>query len=203
VNGYSDRINHALSFAAKHHDRQVHKGTRAPYRTHSANVAIILTRYAQPDATVIAGILYDVVRDAVRERQTREMLDQRIAEKFGSEILEAILSVTPRVNDETGVEFTHEERRDDLLARLGDAGDTARWIVAADALHEASTALADLRRTIDPGAVWRSLPLGRQGTPRWYGRLRDRLVSLGFAAPIMNELGGTVDDLAALARSEP
>ena len=27
--GYSDRINHALAFAAKHHDRQVRKGNRA------------------------------------------------------------------------------------------------------------------------------------------------------------------------------
>ena len=34
--GYSDRINHALAFAAKHHDRQVRKGTRLPYLTHPA-----------------------------------------------------------------------------------------------------------------------------------------------------------------------
>ena len=31
--GYSDRINHALAFAAKHHDQQVRKGTRLPYLT--------------------------------------------------------------------------------------------------------------------------------------------------------------------------
>ena len=28
MNGYSDRINHALAFAAKHHDQQVRRGTR-------------------------------------------------------------------------------------------------------------------------------------------------------------------------------
>jgi (p)ppGpp synthase/HD superfamily hydrolase len=45
--GYSDRINHAFAFAAKHHYRQVRKGTRLPYLTHPANVAVILTRYGQ------------------------------------------------------------------------------------------------------------------------------------------------------------
>ena len=57
ITGYSDRINHALAFAAKHHDQQVRKGTRLPYVTHPANVAVILTRYGQDDDTVIAGIL--------------------------------------------------------------------------------------------------------------------------------------------------
>jgi (p)ppGpp synthase/HD superfamily hydrolase len=61
VTGYSDRINHALAFAAKHHDQQVRKGTRLPYFTKPANVAVILTRYAQDDATVVAGILHDKI----------------------------------------------------------------------------------------------------------------------------------------------
>src|SRR5688572_7634594 len=36
--GYSDRVNHALAFAAKYHDQQVRKGLRAPYFTQPANV---------------------------------------------------------------------------------------------------------------------------------------------------------------------
>ena len=71
--GYSDRINHALAFAAKHHDQQVRKGTRLPYLTHPANVAIILTRYGQDDDTVVAGILHDVIEDCVRDGFTREL----------------------------------------------------------------------------------------------------------------------------------
>ena len=80
--GYSDRINHALAFAAKHHDQQVRKGTRLPYLTHPANVAIILTRYGQDDDTVVAGILHDVIEDCVRDGFTRDMLETRIADKF-------------------------------------------------------------------------------------------------------------------------
>src|SRR5260221_14118754 len=94
--GYSDRINHALAFAAKHHDRQVRKGTRLPYLTHPANVAIILTRYDQDEHTVIAGILHDVVEDFVRDGFTRDMLEQRIADRFSTEVIDRVLAVTHR-----------------------------------------------------------------------------------------------------------
>src|ERR1043165_7482517 len=92
--GYSDAINHAFAFAAKHHDRQVRKGTKLPYLTHPANVAVILTRYGCDDETVVAGILHDVVEDCVRDGYTREMLGQRIGEKFGESVLQTILQVT-------------------------------------------------------------------------------------------------------------
>src|ERR1044071_5228879 len=96
IAGYSDKINHALAFAAKHHDRQVRKGTRLPYLTHPANVAIILTRYGRDEATVVAGILHDVIEDCVREAFTADMLGQRIGEKFGRDILQTVLTVTHR-----------------------------------------------------------------------------------------------------------
>ena len=193
VIGYSDRINHALAFAAKHHDRQVHKGTRAPYRTNAANVGVILTRYGQPDETVIAGILYDVVEDAVRERQTREMLDERVARKFGDDIVETLLSITTRLVDDSGLEFTHDERRADLLDRLGTAGPAGRWVFAAVQLHESGSTLADLRRTIDPESVWSRVAAGRDGTIAWLRRVHDRLAAVGFQEPIMSELATTID----------
>src|SRR5947207_11150102 len=121
TNGYSDRINHALAFAAKHHDRQVRKGTRLPYITHPANVAIILTRYGRDEETVVAGILHDVVEDCVREQYSRGMLEQRIGDKFGDEVLDIVLAVTERLVDDAGVELSHQERRDDYLVRLADA----------------------------------------------------------------------------------
>ena len=78
--GYSDRINHALAFAAKHHDQQVRKGTRLPYVTRAPNVAVILTRYGSDETTVVSGILQDVVDDYLRDGWTRAMLDARLGE---------------------------------------------------------------------------------------------------------------------------
>src|SRR5690348_4059324 len=130
VTGYSDRINHALAFAAKHHAQQVWKGSsRVPYFTGPANVAVILTRYSQDDDTIVAAVLHDVVADCVRDGQTAQMLDQRIGEKFGSDALAALLAISERKADDEGVEMSLDERKVDMLDRLGNADDRARWIV--------------------------------------------------------------------------
>jgi (p)ppGpp synthase/HD superfamily hydrolase len=199
VTGYSDVINHALAFAAKHHDRQVRKGTRPPYLTHPANVAIILTRYGRDDDTVVAGILHDVVEDCVRDGFTSEMLEQRIGDKFGGKVLATVLEVTYRRHDDDGVELSGEERRADYLERLAKADEGARWVCAADKIHNASSIVADLRRTIDPATVWNRFGGGRESTARWYRQVFERLRDLGFDAPIMSELDQASGELSRLA----
>ena len=195
MTGYSDRINHAFAFAAKHHDRQVRKGTRLPYLTHPANVALILTRYGRDEDTVVAGILHDVVEDCVREGWTREMLEERIASKFGEPVLQTVLAVTKRKFDDDGIELSREDIKADYLRRLASASDSARWVCAADKVHNAGSILADLRRTIDPESVWGRFGGGRDGTLQWYRGVRDRLTELGFAAPILDELRTLVAEL--------
>jgi (p)ppGpp synthase/HD superfamily hydrolase len=192
ISGYSDRINHALAFAAKHHDQQVRKGTRLPYLTHPANVAIILTRYGCDETTVVAAILHDVIEDCVSKNYTREMLEQRLASKFGDDVLDAVLAVTHRKHDDDGEEFSPEERKADYLARLDKANERALWVCAADKLHNANSILSDLQRTIDPDAIWARFKVGKEGSVRWYRAVYDRLAELGFRAPIMPELEATV-----------
>ncbi len=203
ITGYSDRLNHALAFAAKHHDQQVRKGTRLPYITHPANVAIILTRYGRDEETVIAGILHDVIEDCIDQSYTAQMLEQRIGDKFGRDVLDTVLSVTYRRIDDDGVELGHDERRDDYLERLARASEPARWVCAADKLHNAGSLLADLRRTIDPHMVWNRFTGGRIETQRWYRRVYDRLSDVGFTGEIMSELGGVVASLEAWTEDAP
>jgi len=195
VTGYSDAINHAFAFAAKHHDRQVRKGTKLPYLTHPANVAVILTRYGQSDDTVVAGILHDVVEDCVRDGYTREMLEHRIGEKFGMNVLETVLQVTHRRMDDDGVELSSADKKSDYIERLDQAGESARWVCAADKLHNARSILADLDRTLDPQALWSRFTGGRSETMNWYRGVYDKLKAIGFDAPIMEELRAAVEDL--------
>ncbi|HEY4733248.1 MAG TPA: HD domain-containing protein [Gemmatimonadaceae bacterium] len=197
--GYSDVINHALAFAAKHHDRQVRKGTKLPYLTHPANVAIILTRYGRSDEAVVAGILHDVIEDCVRDGYTREMLEQRIGDKFGPRVLDTVLAVTYRRQDDDGVELSGEERKADYLQRLLSANEDARWVCAADKIHNASSIISDLRRTVDPETVWARFSGGKAGTARWYRRVYERLAEVGFSAPIMKELDEVSSELAQRA----
>jgi len=199
VNGYSDVINHALAFAAKHHDRQVRKGTRLPYLTHPANVALILTRYGRDTDTVVAGILHDVIEDCVRDGYSREMLEQRIGDKFGPKVLDTVLAVTYRRNDDDGVELSGDDRKTDYLERLSSASEEARWVCAADKIHNASSIVADLRRTVDTETIWSRFGGGRAGTGRWYRQVYERLREVGFDAPIMAELDRASSELQELA----
>jgi (p)ppGpp synthase/HD superfamily hydrolase len=199
ITGYSDVINHAFAFAAKHHDRQVRKGTKLPYLTHPANVAVILTRYDRDSDTIVAGILHDVVEDCVRDGYTREMLEQRIGDKFGAKVLDTVLAVTYRRQDDEGVDLSGEDRRTDYLNRLGDASDEARWVCAADKIHNASSIISDLRRTVDRETVWTRFSGGKTGTVRWYRQVYERLEELGFNAPIMAELDAVSHELITLA----
>ena len=193
--GYSDIVNHAFAFAAKHHDMQVRKGTKLPYLTHPANVAVILTRYGCDETTVVAGILHDVVEDCVRDGYSRSMLEQRIGEKFGEEVLETVLGVTYRQVDEDGVELSRDERKADYLARLDAANQRALWVCAADKVHNVNSTLSDLRRTIDSQSVWSRFREGRAGTVAWYQSVLARLEEVGFSAPIVEELRGAVKEL--------
>jgi len=193
--GYSDKVNHAFAFAAKHHDRQVRKGTKLPYLTHPANVAVILTRYDRDEDTVVAGILHDVVEDCVRDGYTQETLQQRIGDKFGESVLDTVLQVTHRKLDDDGVELSSQDRKTDYLERLSDAGDAARWVCAADKIHNAHSILSDLRRTVDSQAIWSRFSGARSGTVKWYRDVYERLKTVGFEAPIMEELRESVEAL--------
>jgi (p)ppGpp synthase/HD superfamily hydrolase len=204
VVGYSDRVNHAFAFAAKHHDRQVRKGTALPYLTHPANVAVILTRYGCDEDTVLAGILHDVVEDCVRDGLSRGDLEDRIGAKFGPGVLTTVLAVTERKIDDEGVDLSWDERKDDYLERLAAASESARWVCAADKLHNASTILADLKRTAFPDQIWgRFRKRPPEVTAGWYRRVYDRLVDVGFRAPIMDELRAVVEPLELAAAGAP
>ena len=203
MTGYSDRISHALAFAAKHHDQQVRRGTRLPYLTAAPNVAVILSRYDRDDDTVVGGVLRDVVQDYVRDGATVEMLDARIGEKFGPAVLAALLGVVERRQDDDGVEMAPDERRADLVNRLAAADERGRWVMAAVIVHAAGTLLADLSRTSFSGTVWAHATdgAGREGTMQWFHGVHQRLTVAGFAAPIMTELGemlAALDGRAAL-----
>lgn len=195
--GYSDRVNHAFAFAAKHHDQQVRKGTRLPYLTHPANVAVILSRYGRDEDTVVAGILHDVIEDCTRARNDRNM-QARIRAKFGDGVVETVLMVSRRDVDDDGTPRSFEQQKQDYLERLGVASDAARWVCAADKIHNAGSLLADLRRTQDPvdrESIWRRFRVGKAGTLQWYRDVYERLRAVGFSAPIMSELAEMVDDL--------
>jgi (p)ppGpp synthase/HD superfamily hydrolase len=193
--GYSDSINHAFAFATKHHDQETRKGTRLPYLISAPNVALILARYGQDEETIVSAIVVDAVEDFIRDGYTSEMLNSRIAEKFGTGVQDTALSIVERRSDDDGVELSPPERKTDQLDRLASASPRGHWVMAAVSVHMASTLLANLRRTEFPESIWSRFSAGRAGTLDWYGELVRRLRAAGFDAPIMTELDAVVREL--------
>jgi (p)ppGpp synthase/HD superfamily hydrolase len=188
IQGYSDRVTHALAFAAKHHDSEARKGTRAPYFIQPASVALILTRYGCDESVIVAGILYRVVEDWVGAGNTRALLDERIGSKFGHDVLDMLLEISRRPVDDHGVSLSTDERQRDFHARLATASVSAQWVAVADRLHESSTLLADLKRTQFPESVWSRVPGGRAGIGDRHRAFALALQRAEFQAPIMREL---------------
>ena len=81
MHGYSDRINHALAFAAKYYGAVAPAGSGMDYLAHPANVAIILARYGCEQVTIVGGILHHVLEEAAPDR--RPALERKIGDKFG------------------------------------------------------------------------------------------------------------------------
>lgn len=200
VTGYSDRINHAFAFAAKYHDQQVRKGTRLPYLTHPANVAIILTRYGRDEEAVVAGILHDVVEGCVREGWSQEKLEERIGSKFGNSVLSTTLSVAERRLDDDGIELSNDQRKADYLNRLSLASEDALWVCAAHNLHNICSILSDVRRTAFPETVWGRFAAGKHGMVQVYADIVRRLQEVGFSGAILEELRNAAEELKALSR---
>jgi (p)ppGpp synthase/HD superfamily hydrolase len=190
---YSDQINHALAYAGVHHAGDVRKGTRVPYITHPANLAIILARYDRDDDTLVAAILHDVVEDC--GAHSRAEHERQIEEKFGASVLRDVLAVTKDSHDADGRELSSAENKVRYLEGLARASDRARWVCAADKLHNARAILSDLRRAGD--AVWSRFNVGRAETVKWYRDVYERLRELGFEGAIMGELEEAVRAMEA------
>jgi (p)ppGpp synthase/HD superfamily hydrolase len=141
VHGYSDRINHAFAFAAKHRRSPRPQGAGLVHLAHPANVAVILSRFGCDEATVVAGILHHVLENALPP--ARPELEQKIGAKFGPVVLAvACDAVEPGLAGERSWRSTKSE----YLTHLATAEPRALDICVADELHGCGSAISALGR---------------------------------------------------------
>lgn len=142
MHGYSDRINHAFAFAAKHYRMHAPAGAGMDYLAHPANVAVILAGYGCEEATIVAGILHHVLEGA--PPTTRRELAQKIGAKFGPVVL-AI--ATEAVEPGLGADDTSWRRvKGEYLGRIAEAEPRALDICVADEIHCCGSAISALGR---------------------------------------------------------
>src|ERR1044072_6975351 len=144
THGYSDSIHHALAFCAKHHPGRVsrydghnpllttphvaallspHHPRDGPprYAGHNpllttATVAVILSRHQADDATIVAGVLKQLMDASPPDR--RLALIQKITLRFRGLVAAAVGAATDPRFDPLGRERTWKASRFEALARL-------------------------------------------------------------------------------------
>ncbi|HVL19172.1 MAG TPA: HD domain-containing protein [Gemmatimonadales bacterium] len=142
--GYSDRINHAFAFAAKYHGAMAPPGAGMDYVAHPANVAVILARYGCEQATIVAGILHHVLEETTAEH--REVLEQKISDKFGPVVLAIARDAVEPKLDRRGAERSWQSCKQEYLTLLAMAEPRALDIIVADELHACGSTITALRR---------------------------------------------------------
>jgi hypothetical protein len=144
THGYSDRIAHALAYAAKHGAPRSGPGAGVPYLTHPANVAVILARYGCEETTIVAGILSVLLGEAAPLR--RAQLEPRIRAKFGELAVRiAGKAVEPRY-DHRGRPRSWEACKLEYLSVLSEADSPTLEVCTASEIHLCGVLLTDVRR---------------------------------------------------------
>jgi (p)ppGpp synthase/HD superfamily hydrolase len=187
VPAFSPRLDAALVFSARAHRTQVRKGSDTPYIIHPVHVAMLLAAHGFDEDLAIAGLLHDTVEDCGVPLQA-------IAESFGDGVAALVNAVTEQKTDDGGEKRPWRVRKQDQLDHLAGADARSAALKAADALHNASSTLADLRA--HGPVVWERFNARREDSLWYYGEVA-RLVRgrLGDHS-LTRELEATVAEIA-------
>ncbi len=142
--GYSDRVNHAFAFAAKHHASRAPVDGAMPFLAHPASVAVLLARHGVDELTLVAGILHHVLEVTLTSERTAMMA--KIRDKFGSVTLSIALDALEPHFDEldTALPWSHRKRL--LLRNLATMEPRALDICCADEIHQCGSTVALVER---------------------------------------------------------
>jgi (p)ppGpp synthase/HD superfamily hydrolase len=110
----------AIDFARDRHSGQRRLSDTASFVSHPLEVGALLDRFDYPDHVIAAAVLHDVLENT--ETRPGELTD-----RFGVDVcrLVALVSDDPAIADE-------DERKEELLERVHEAGGYALVIYAAD-----------------------------------------------------------------------
>jgi len=141
---YSDRIHHALAFAAKHYPERVSRYDDHSCLIRASSVAVILARSGADECTMVASILKQLVDACPHARQAS--LAQEIASKFGKSVAHTVETAAEPRYDVLGRERTWKACRFEQLSRLTSADYRPVDVCVAEELHRIGSALVSIRR---------------------------------------------------------
>ena len=144
MSGYSDRINHAFAFAAKHYGALRPAAGGMGFLAHPSNVAVILARYGAEPITIVAGIVHHIL-EALPPAGRPEM-EQKIGNKFGPVALAIACDAVEPTHDPRGMPRSWGARKQEYLTQLAAVEPRALDICVADEIHAAGSTVASVSR---------------------------------------------------------
>lgn len=141
---YSDRIHHALAFAAKHYPERISRYDGQSCLIRASSVAVILARHGAEESVITASILKLLVDACPYSRL--ESLAREIVAKFGPTVAMTVQAAAEPRFDALGRERAWKTSRIEYLGRIASATPEAVDVCLGDELHRLGAALVSIRR---------------------------------------------------------
>lgn len=119
MENFKEKLDLAITFAVKKHEKQKRKGMPWPYIVHLYDVSQTLIKNNASESAIIAGVLHDTVEDT-------DTTIEEITENFGYEIAYLVDMVS---EDKT---LKYNDRKKKQAERVGSAGKDVKMIKCAD-----------------------------------------------------------------------
>jgi (p)ppGpp synthase/HD superfamily hydrolase len=195
------RFVRALEWAARLHAKQHKKGGHTPYVAHLLGTAALVLEGGGTEKEAIAALLHDAIEDA-------GVSADKIKRRFGGKVARIVVACTDlpgagghrggkkRRKQRTAGNWRKRKQRSLTHLRAPDVPIAVLRVRAADALYNARSIVADLRR-IGP-EVWQRFHAGAVDQ-LWYYRSLSIVLSDRLPGYLSDELRVTVRDMEELA----
>jgi (p)ppGpp synthase/HD superfamily hydrolase len=188
---FTVKIKKAIAFSVKTHEmyqKQKRKGKDIPYITHPLTVGLILSRANASEDVVIAGLLHDTIEDSKSDKKvTHEML----AERFGKNVADLVMSVTERRKD-----LPWEERKSEAIEHIKTFSHDSLLVKSADLISNASEILDDYEK--EGFAIFDRFGAPKQKVIWHYTEAMNTIVGRWSENPFTDDLRRLVDMLNAI-----
>jgi GTP pyrophosphokinase len=186
----------AFAFACAAHAHQQRKGSTVPYAAHLLGVASLVLDGGGNEKEAIAAVLHDTLEDT---RTTRKQLRKRFGRKVERIVVACTdVSITASGKVKPRNAENWRERKTRSIEHLADptTPESVLRVRAADALHNARSTVADLRRT--GPETWRRFHAGAVDQ-LWYYRSVSNVLAARLPGLLSDELRASVREMEQLA----
>ena len=179
------KFQEALAYAAELHNTQTRKASDVPYVGHLLSVAGLVIEADGTETEAIAALLHDAAEDQGGEATLAD-----IEERFGATVASIVEEcsdtvVTPKP--------PWRQRKEQYIAHLDEASDSAILVSIADKLDNARAILRDLRR--HGPSLWQRFNTDDPHEHLWYYRSLLEVYRRRSDSWMVDELGRVVRTL--------